>query len=123
MQTIRSVIALGCAAVLAVSCATSQSRFVPIGKAYPPRPEGSVVEVFRAELPSRPFERVSRLDVHLEKAFFAGSSLESALPELTRQARLSGADAIVDIRESHSMVGETKVYHDTATGIRYIGSE
>ena len=119
MKQLRNAIALTFAVLLAVSCATSQSRYVPFGKTYPPKPEGYQVEVFRVEPPTRPFERITRLDVHLEKAFFVGSSLESALPELKKQARLSGADAIIDIRESSSMVGETKIYHVTATGIRY----
>jgi len=47
------------------------------------------------------------------------SSLKGALPLLEEQARLSGADAIIEIRENRSMVGETRVYHVTATGIRY----
>jgi uncharacterized protein YbjQ (UPF0145 family) len=55
----------------------------------------------------------------LEKTHFIGSSLDDALPELKKQARLSGADAIIEIRESSSKTGETKIYHVTATGIRY----
>lgn len=116
--TVRSL-GLCLAAVLAVSCATSQSRYSMLGKSFPPKPEGYEVRVFRDSAPDRPFARVSRLDVHLEKAYFVGSSLEDALPELKKQARLSGADAVIEIRESNSMVGETKIYHVTATGIRY----
>jgi uncharacterized protein YbjQ (UPF0145 family) len=41
------------------------------------------------------------------------------MPELKKQARLSGADAVIDIQEKHSKVLETSVYHVTATGIRY----
>jgi len=78
--------------------------------------------VFRDAPPQRPFTRISRLDVHFEKTAFIGSSLDGALPELKKQARLSGADAIIEIRERTSMVGETKVYHVTATGIRYTDS-
>jgi hypothetical protein len=106
-------------AFLAVSCATSQSRFSKLGSSYPPKPETFEVEVFQTGVPQRPFERISRLDVHLEKTYFIPSSLTEALPELKKQARLSGADAIIEIRENRSMVGETKVYHVTATGIRY----
>jgi hypothetical protein len=105
--------------IAAVSCATSQSRYRMLGQSFPPKPEGSEVRVFRDTAPDRPFVRVSRLDVHLEKTHFIGSSLENALPELRKQARLSGADGIMEIRESNSMVGETKIYHVTATGIRY----
>ena len=107
------------AALVAVSCATSQSRFSMLGQPFPAKPEGSEVTVFRAGAPTRPFTKISRLDVHLEKAGFIGSSLEDALPELKKQARLSGADAIIEIREQTSMVGETKIYHVTASGIHY----
>jgi len=90
-----------------------------LGQSFPPKPEGYEVQIFRGTPPDRPFVRISRLDVHLEKAYFMSSSFQDALPELKKQARLSGADAVIDIRESHSMVGETMVYHVTATGIRY----
>jgi len=96
-----------------------QSRYVMLGETYPPRPEGYEIEVFRTGLPERPFVKTSRLDVHLEKTHFIGSSLKDALPELKKQARLSGADAIIKIEERSSKVGETRIYHVTATGIRY----
>jgi len=96
-----------------------QSRFSPLGKSYPPRPQTAAVEVFQTGAPAKPFERVSRLDVHLEKTHLVPSSFSDALPELEKQARLSGADAIIDIRESKSSIGETRIYHVTATGIRY----
>jgi hypothetical protein len=110
---------LAAVAVLVAACATSQSRYFMLDKAYPPKPEGYEVQVYREGVPDRPFERISRLDVHLEKTHFIGSSLEDAMPQLKQQARLSGADAIVEIRESTSMVGETRIYHVTATGIRF----
>jgi len=119
METMARRLALGLAAMFAVSCATSQSRHSMLGQSFPPKPEGSAVRVFRGTAPVRPFVRISRLDVHLERTSFVGSSLEDALPELIRQARLSGADAITEVRELSSMVGETKIYHVTATGIRY----
>ena len=106
------------AGILGAAC-TMQSRFSPLGKSYPPRPQTAAVEVFQTGAPAKPFERVSRLDVHLEKTHLVPSSFSDALPELEKQARLSGADAIIDIRESKSSIGETRIYHVTATGIRY----
>ncbi len=50
------------------------------------------------------------------------SSLAEALPELKRQARLAGCDAIIEITERRSEILETRVYHVTAIGIRYPGS-
>ena len=103
-----------------VSCVTSQqSHFSRLNNSYPPKPAAFEVEVFQANTPTRPFENVSRLDVHLEKTFFISSSLAGALPALKEQARLSGAEAIIEIHKSRSMVGETQVYHVTAIGIRY----
>jgi len=55
----------------------------------------------------------------MEKTHFIGSGLEDALPELKGPARLSGAEAIIEIQEQRSQVGETKIYHVTAVGIRY----
>lgn len=123
MNSIRSILALCLVALFIVSCATTQSRYFMLGDSYPPKPEGYDVQIFQNEAPQRSLRRISRLDVHLEKTLFIGSSLDDALPELKKQARLSGADAIIEIRESRSMVGETKIYHVTATGIRYIDSK
>ena len=109
------------AALLTVSC-TVQSRYSPLGRALPPKPADAPVEIFHTGAPKRPFERVSRLDVHLEKTHFVPSSFSDAQPELQKQARLSGADAVIDIRESRSSLNETLIYHVTATGIRYLDS-
>lgn len=107
-------------ASLVASCATMQSRYVILEQSYPPLPEGYEVEVFRTGSPKRPFVRVSRLYVHLERTHFIGSSFEDSLPELKKQARLSGAHAIIEIQERSWWIGgETRVYHVTATGIRY----
>jgi hypothetical protein len=108
----------GLIALVLSSCAT-ESRFVMLDKSYPPKPETAEIELVREELPARPFVRISRLDVHLERTHFLGSSLADALPELKKQARQSGADAIIEIQERRSMIGETRIYHVTATGIKY----
>ena len=119
---LRKTFWLWLAVLVVVSCMTTQSRYSMLGPSYPPKPEGYDVQVFHDGVPQRPFVKISRLDVHLEKTHFIGSSFDDALPELKKQARLSGADAIIEIRESSSMVGETKIYHVTATGIRYTNS-
>jgi len=101
------------------ACSTTQGRFVPLGEPRPPRTADAHVDVYRDALPTRPFERVARLDAHLEKTAFRKSSFEDALPELMRRARAAGADAIIEPKEQRSQVGETMIYHITATGIRY----
>jgi hypothetical protein len=108
-----------CGLTLMAACSTTQGRFVPTGATVAPRAADAPVELFRTGLPSRAFERVARLDAHLEKTAFRSSDLEDALPELMRQARRAGADAIIEPREQRSQVGETMIYHVTATGIRY----
>ena len=109
-------------ALLATSCASTQSRYSTLGQSYPPKPETEEVQVFQNSKPQRPFIKVSRLDVHIEKTHFLRSSLQDALPELKKQARLSGADAIIDIEERSSALAETEIYHVSATGIRFTNS-
>ena len=119
---------LGCGAHVALSallcfvsgCATTQSRISFLGEHYPPRAADAAVEVFRDGLPDKPFNRIARLDVHLEKTGFVRSGFEDALPELKKQARQAGADAVIEIQEIRSQILETMVYHVTATGARYV---
>jgi len=119
-KTILSALVLCLVTLLTTSCASTQSRYsMLVADSYSAKPEGYDIEVFRDDIPQQPFVKISRLDVHLEKTHFIGSSLNDALPDLKKQARLSGADAIIDVKETSSMVGETKIYHVTATGIRY----
>jgi hypothetical protein len=114
-----SVVLAGIAFVAVISCGTTRSRYTILDQSYPSRGDGCSVDIFTTDEPRRDFLRVSRLDVHMEKTFFISSSLDDALPELRRQACLSGADAIIDIDEHSSSLVETRIYHVTATGIRY----
>ena len=117
MVSTSAVVFLG---TLLVSCATTQSRFTALGQAHPPRPEDCSVAVLKESVPQKAFERVSRLDVHIERTGFAQGDLESAIPELKKQACLSGADAIIEIRErSTGFRFENRAYHVTATGIKF----
>ena len=84
----------------------------------PAKPADCAIDVYRA-VPTRPYVKVARLDAHLEKKFFATPTIDDALPELKRQACLSGSDALMDITEKASGYVETRSYHVTATGIAY----
>ena len=109
---------------LCAACASTQSRFSPLsGVQYPPKAADATVVLFEAGVPERPFVRVARLDVHLEKTGFVMSDLGDAEPELMKQARLAGGDAIIEIREQRSSVGETRIYHVTATAVRFVDGE
>jgi hypothetical protein len=103
----------------ATACSSTQSRYVMLGKEYPSRGNQCNIEIFRTGSPSKKYIRISRLDVHLEKSFFSPLDYDNALPELKKQACRSGADAVVDIKERSSSIGETRVFHVTATGIKY----
>lgn len=109
--------------ILLAACTSHQSRYVPIEETYDALPSDYKVEVYRYELPQRPFKRVARLDVHIEKTHFLSTDFEDALPELREQARLSGSHAIIEIEERQSSMLETKIYHVSATGIRFLSEE
>ena len=117
-STLRAVIAAFAASILLAGCVT-QSRFAPIGDARQPKPGTCPIDVFTGQPPQRDFVRVARLDAHVENTFFVPQALSALLPSLKRQACLAGADAIIDIKESRSMLIETQIYHVTATAIAY----
>jgi hypothetical protein len=100
-------------------CATTQGTFRPLAQSQPPKPAGVAIEVFESGAPTRPFERIARLDAHFEKTHFIHTTHEAGIAELQRQARLAGADAVIDVRETRSRVGETFILHLTGTGIVY----
>ena len=119
MRRVSRCLALVLAGWAVASCATTQSRFVPLGQPYPSRGEDCSVEVFKTGTPGQDFVRISRIDVHLEKTHFIRPRFEDALPELKRQACLSGADAVIAIQDRSTALGETEAYHVIATGIKY----
>ncbi len=117
MKTNFFIVMLG--VLLLSGCSSMQSRFTYLDKSYPALSADAAVEVFYDQLPTRPFVKVARLDVHLEKTHFLKSDLQDALPSLEQQARRAGANAIIEIKERTSKLNETKIYHVTAIGIRY----
>ena len=106
-----------------VSCTTNQSRFSHLGQPYPARSENCSIDVYTTGNPDKEYITISRLDVHLEKThliqFIQPGDFEEALTELKKQACLSGADAIIHVRERFSRFIEAQIYHVTAIGIKY----
>lgn len=99
-------------------CATSNGMAFPIGeKTYPAKPLDFPIEVFSESPPERAFAEITRLNFHSEKTFFAPTLYQDALEELKVQARKAGADAIIDLKESKSILNETKIYNLSAVGI------
>jgi hypothetical protein len=110
----------GLAAGLALGgCSSIQSNFSAGDVVFPPKPDGCPIEVYERQLPDRPYAVVSRLNVHIEKTHFLTSDLDEVMPELKKQACLSGADAIAQIQERRGAYLETKSYYVTAQGIRF----
>jgi hypothetical protein len=114
----RSLPALLVLVLVAGGCTTSQSRFVRLEGAYPPRPENCDVPILNPP-PARDFVRIARIDVHLEWSAYDRPGLENALPEIRKQACLAGADAVIELDERRGSHIETKRYHVIATGIKY----
>ncbi len=106
-------------ALCVVACQTTQSKFRWLGPSYPAKPATFAVELFESGMPVRPFVKIARLDAHFEKTGFMPTLRQTGIEELKKQARAAGADAVVEIREMHSHVGETLILHVTGIGIRY----
>jgi hypothetical protein len=109
-----------CVVLTLAACASNSARFSPMpGKSLPPKDDSFEVAVFESVLPDRAFERVARLDVRMKMSASQAASLQDAIPELKRQARRAGADAIIDIRLQRSQDGDVMVFEVSAMGIRY----
>lgn len=107
-------------ACIAVSgCMTVQPTAFPIGPARPAKSADAPIIVFHDAVPSRAFEPVARLNVHIEKTFFIPTAFSEALPKLESLARAHGADALINIEEKKSRLHETFVYNVSATAIVY----
>jgi hypothetical protein len=122
MKKILSIGALLLLAFYLVGCATEVGQYTWLGKPYPPKPANFAVEAFTNGVPARPFERAAILDAHCESQGWLNPNLEQdALPELKRQARAAGCDAIIEIevRKPSNWTFETRTIHVTATGIVY----
>jgi uncharacterized protein YbjQ (UPF0145 family) len=108
------------------SASPAASPPTPAGHApaeRPAQPEREV-DVIVAGAPGRPVREVARLDFYVEKRSAGGGTLDDVLPELKRQARMSGAEAVSDVKWTLSDAGEGSagVYHVTATCLAYGGA-
>ena len=94
--------------------------------AAPPTEQGGAppaareVDVLVAGAPTRPVRAVGKLDFYVEKKSAGGGTLDDVLPELRRQARLSGAEAVSDVKWTlQAGEGGGGSYHVTATCLVY----
>ena len=107
--------------VIITACSTKHSSYKMLVQTHTPKSYNCKIDVFRASYPDREFEKISRIDVHIERTYFMNSAFDDVLPAIRKRACESGADAIIDIRERSSKInlGETNLYHVTVTGIKY----
>ena len=101
-------------------CATQVGQYTLLGRPYAAKPANFEVEVFTNGLPTRSFERVAILDAHCESQAWVTPDLHrDGLPQLQRQARAAGCDAIIEIqvRKPSNWTLETRTLHISATGI------
>ncbi len=104
-------------------CMTVQPTAFPVGnKHLAAKPAGTPIQLFKDTKPTRPFEVVAKLNVHIEKTFFMPSAFDEALPKLEELARQQGADALIDVGEKKSRLNETFIYNVTATAVVFTGS-
>lgn len=61
--------------LMVAACSTTQSRYVPLVIDQSPKAEDHPILIFHESVPERPFERITRIDVHLEKTHFISSDL------------------------------------------------
>lgn len=111
-------------ALFLAGCAAQVGNHTLLKQPLPAKAKDYPIEVYLHDLPNRPFERVAILDAHCESQYFAQPSIEKdAIPELKRQARLAGCDAIIEITErkpaKENWTLETRTLHVTATGIAF----
>ena len=108
------------AAIFAAGCHSLHGGFARLGPALPPRPADAPVQVYLDGLPEGEWQPVARLDVRLERTGFVPAPRAEALYELRRQARLAGADAVIDVRQRRSWHLETRSYHVSGTAVRLL---
>ena len=94
-----------------------QTNAFPVGARHPAKPTDAPVLWFRESMPSRAYEVVARLNVHIEKTFFIPTAFDEAKPELEAIARRHGADAIMNVEEKKSRLNETIIFNVSATAV------
>lgn len=108
------------AVTMCSSCSTVQGNFTLLDGHELVNESEESIDIYHNGLPTREYRVQARLDAHFERTHFLGTSLEEGIKQLEIQARLSGSQAIINIEESQSRVGETKISHFSAIGIRYM---
>lgn len=119
IRALAPVLAIG---VMLAGCTSTQASFTPAakGQSFAPRARDYPIEILEGDqAPTRPYDEVGELNVHLESTGFVGFTFADALPQLQAKARAAGADAIMAISEKRTRYLETSMYNLSAKAIRY----
>jgi hypothetical protein len=114
-KALSCLLALG----LVASCATKHGAMTPLGPLRSPLAGDRAVQIFRSGAPARAYTRLALVTAHLEKTGFLPSTFEEAVPLLEVEARRAGADAVIEVKETRSRVGETLIYNVSGTAVGY----
>ena len=91
----------------------------------PARPPDCAVELFSDNNPERQYEVVAHLDGYVRRNKLTQGRqavYEEAVPELKKQARKAGAEAVIVLRQTVSQSGEFKLLYVKAEAIHFPGS-
>ena len=102
------------------ACSTIESGSTPMGGYTRAKASNAHVDVFLTDSPSRSYEPAAQLEVEFDKKIFLHPTLHDAIPFFKQEARKAGADGIMDLKETSSVTGWTRIYRASATAIRYI---
>jgi hypothetical protein len=108
--------------ILIFTACSAASRYTWLGEPQPRKPDTCAIDFFHGEKPTRPFMRVARLDVHVERIAWTQPTLDDATQELRKQACIAGADAVIDIEQLTSRYLETRRLHVIGTAIKWTTS-
>ncbi|MCH6256765.1 hypothetical protein MLD52_09420 [Puniceicoccaceae bacterium K14] len=116
-RTLNTLIALALCVSLAACVSSQTTSFKIDDRDFPEKPDSFEIVVFEDELPDSEFTRIAHLNYHIEKTFFGPSGLKAAFDDLKKQARKVGADAIIEVKKTRSMLNETLIFNVSAVAI------
>src|SRR6185436_16909441 len=109
MKNIQIVMLLLLALTLS-ACSSVDSRSTPRQGYTRAREWNTHIDVYLTDTPNRPYEEAAQIEVQFDKKIFLKPTLHDAIPFFKREARKCGADAIIDLRETSSVTGWTRIY-------------
>ena len=101
------------------ACSAVDTRSTPMQGYTRARAWNSHIDVYLTDAPNRPYEEAAQIVVQFDKKIFLKPTLHDAIQFFKQEARKAGADGIIDLKETSSVTGWTRIYRATAVAIRY----